>query len=94
MTRETEEIAILQRLVKNSEPDDPRRPEVVLRLAETQFEMQIAKNAKVRSFDDPIYEACTRDNDQARCKKARDGQKAAEAELDKAAMKEVIEGKW
>ena len=77
------EIAILQRLVKNSAEDDPRRPEVLLRLAETQFEMQIAKNAKVRSFDEPIYEACTRDQDKARCKEARDGQKAAEAELDK-----------
>jgi tetratricopeptide (TPR) repeat protein len=77
------EIAILQRLVKNSADDDPRRPEVLLRLAETQFEMQIAKNAKVRSFDDPIYEACTRDKDKARCKQARDGQKAAQADLDK-----------
>ncbi|MBW2378123.1 MAG: tetratricopeptide repeat protein [Deltaproteobacteria bacterium] len=77
------EIAILQRLVKNSADDDPRRPQVLLRLAETQFEMQIAKNAKVRSFDDPIYEACTRDKDKARCKQARDGQKAAQADLDK-----------
>jgi len=77
------EIAILQRLVKNSAADDPRRPEVLLRLAETQFEMQIAKTAKVRSFDDPIYEACTRDNDKDRCKQARDGQKAAQGELDK-----------
>ena len=76
------EISILQRLVRNTASDDPRRPEVLLRLAETQFEMQIAKNAKVRSFDDPIYEACTRDKDKARCKQARDGQKAAEAELD------------
>ncbi len=77
------EIVILQRLVKNSADDDPRRPEVLLRLAETQFEMQIAKNAKVRSFDDPIYEACTRDQDKLRCKQARGGQKAAKAELDK-----------
>jgi tetratricopeptide (TPR) repeat protein len=76
------EISILERLVANSSADDPRRPEVLLRLAETQFEMQIAKNAKVRSFDDPIYEACTRDQDQARCKAARKGQKDAEAELD------------
>lgn len=77
------EIAILQRLVKNSAADDPRRPEVLLRLAETQFEMQIAKTAKVRSFDEPIYEACTRDEDKERCKQARDGQKAAQGELDK-----------
>ena len=77
------EISILQRLVKNSADDDPRRPEILLRLAETQFEMQIAKNAKVRSFDDPIYEACTRDHDKARCKQARDGQKAAKRDLDK-----------
>ncbi|MGB8329819.1 MAG: tetratricopeptide repeat protein, partial [Polyangiales bacterium] len=75
------EIAILERLVKNSAQDDPRRPEVLLRLAETQFEMQIAKNAKVRSFDEPIYEACTRDQDEAKCKKAVDGQKTAESEL-------------
>jgi tetratricopeptide (TPR) repeat protein len=77
------EIAILERLVKNSAADDPRRPEVLLRLAETQFEMQIAKTAKVRSFDDPIYEACTRDGDKARCKQAREGQKAAETELNR-----------
>ena len=77
------EIAILQRLVKNSAADDPRRPEVLLRLAETQFEMQIAKTAKVRAFDDPIYEACTRDGDKSLCKQAQDGQKAAEADLDK-----------
>ena len=76
------EISILERLVANSAADDPRRPEVLLRLAETQFEMQIAKNAKVRSYDDPIYEACTRDRDESRCKAARQGQKAAEAELD------------
>ncbi|MGB5695886.1 MAG: tetratricopeptide repeat protein [Polyangiales bacterium] len=77
------EIAILERLVKNSAADDPRRPEVLLRLAETQFEMQIAKTAKVRSFDDPIYEACTRDGDKARCKQAQEGQKAAETELNR-----------
>ncbi len=75
------EIQILERLVKNSADDDPRRPEVLLRLAETQFEMQIAQTAKLRSFDDPIYEACTRDKDKARCKQAREGQKKAGAAL-------------
>ena len=76
------EIQILERLVRNSSADDPRRPDVLLRLAETQFEMQIAQTAKVRSFDDPIYEACTRDKDKARCKQAREGQKKAESALD------------
>jgi len=33
---------------------DPRRPEVLLRLAETQFEMQIAKNAKVKGFREVV----------------------------------------
>ena len=75
------ELQILERLVKNSADDDPRRPEVLLRLAETQFEMQIAQTAKLRSFDDPIYEACTRDKDKARCKQAREGQKKAAAAL-------------
>ncbi|MCZ6805952.1 MAG: tetratricopeptide repeat protein [Deltaproteobacteria bacterium] len=77
------EIQILERLVRNGSADDPRRPSVLLRLAETQFEMQIAQTAKVRSFDDPIYEACTRDKDKARCKEARSGQKKAEAVLSK-----------
>ncbi len=75
------EIQILERLVRNSPVDDPRRPEVLLRLAETQFEMQMAQTATVRSFDDPIYEACTRDKDQARCKAAVDAQKQAVAAL-------------
>ncbi len=78
----TREIQILERLVKNSAADDPRRPQVLLRLAETQFEMQIAQTAKVRSFDDPIYEACVRDKDKSRCKEAREGQKKAIAALD------------
>ncbi len=47
-----------------------------------EIRIRIAKNAKVRSFDDPVYEACTRDQDKARCKEAQDGQKAAQAELD------------
>jgi tetratricopeptide (TPR) repeat protein len=77
------EIAILERLVKNSTAADPRRPEVLLRLAETQFEMQRAQTAKVRSFDDPVYDACTRDRDEARCKQATKAQSDAEAALQK-----------
>ena len=77
------EIGILQRLIKNSSTDDPRRPEVLLRLAETQFELQMAQNAKVRSFDDPIYEACTRDQDKESCAKAKKGQRKAKEALKK-----------
>jgi tetratricopeptide (TPR) repeat protein len=51
------EITVLKRLAKNTPNDSPKRPEILLRVAETYFEMQQAANAKVRSFDEPIFQA-------------------------------------
>jgi len=51
------ESQLLQRLVENTRTSDPRRPDILLRLAETYFEMQVVKNREVRSFDEPIYQA-------------------------------------
>ncbi len=79
----TREIGILQRLVRNTEADDPRRPDILLRLAETQFEMQQSQTAKVRSYDDPIWQACDRDKDKPNCNAQRQGQSGAEGALDK-----------
>jgi tetratricopeptide (TPR) repeat protein len=51
------EITVLKRLSKNTPVDSPKRPEILLRVAETFFEMQQSANAKVRSFDEPIFQA-------------------------------------
>ena len=51
------EIVVLKRLAKNTPTDSPKRPEILLRVAETYFEMQQAQNAKVRGFDEPIFQA-------------------------------------
>ncbi len=51
------EVRVLQRLVRNTRTSDTRRPDILLRLAETYFEMQTVVNARVRSFDEPIFQA-------------------------------------
>ena len=48
------EVQILKRLVQNTRANNPQRPEILLRLAETYFEMQTSLNIRVRSFDEPI----------------------------------------
>jgi tetratricopeptide (TPR) repeat protein len=55
LNRETE---ILKRLATNTRTDDPQRPEVLLRLAETYFEQQQAITVRIRAFDQPKFEAC------------------------------------
>ncbi|HEY6877408.1 MAG TPA: tetratricopeptide repeat protein [Polyangiales bacterium] len=51
------EITVLKRLAKNTPTDSPKRPDILLRVAETYFELQQSSNAKVRSFDEPIFQA-------------------------------------
>ncbi|RLB53231.1 MAG: hypothetical protein DRJ42_12505 [Deltaproteobacteria bacterium] len=51
------ETRVLQRLVRNTRTNDARRPDILLRLAETYFEMQTVVNARVRSFDEPMFRA-------------------------------------
>ena len=85
----TREIVLLKRLVGNTSADAPRRPEILLRLAETQFEMQQAQTAKVRSYDEPIYQDCTRTPNKAKCAQQRNAQKQAKKNLDQT-RKETI----
>lgn len=79
LNRETE---ILQRLVRNTRNDDPQRPEILLRLAETYFEQQNAINTRIRSFDQPKFDACegTTPNQQ-RCQQITQQQSGFEAQM-------------
>ena len=76
-----DEIRLTERLVHNTRQDDPHRPEVLLRLAETYFELQQALNAKVRGFDDPIFQACQADQNAPACRQQHAGQHDAETQL-------------
>jgi tetratricopeptide (TPR) repeat protein len=75
------EVTVLKRLVSNTRKDDGRRPDILLRLAETFFEMQQTITARVRSFDEPIFVACSQKKDAQRCKDLRNRQRSAEKTL-------------
>ena len=75
------EVQILNRLVRNTRQNNPQRPDILLRLAETYFEMQQALNSRVRSFDQPIFVACRRQKNRQRCRQARQGQRNATQKL-------------
>jgi tetratricopeptide (TPR) repeat protein len=51
------EASVLKRMIGNTPKQDARRPDILLRLAETYFEMQQQMDAKARSFDEPIFQA-------------------------------------
>lgn len=79
LNRETE---ILNRLAQNTRRDDPQRPEVLLRLAETYFEQQTAITARIRSFDQPKFDACEGSTpNQQRCQQITRDQAAFETQL-------------
>lgn len=82
------EITVLKRLSKNTPTDSPKRPEILLRVAETYFEMQQAANAKVRSFDEPIYQA-QQAKDKAKVKKLQAQQKEAQKKLNEYRMESI-----
>jgi tetratricopeptide (TPR) repeat protein len=75
------EITVLKRLIKNTPKDSTKRPDILLRLAETFFELQTTSNAKVRSFDEPIF-AAKQKGDKATVKQLQDQQVAAQKKLD------------
>ena len=75
------EIALAKRMVKNTPVDSPKRPDILLRVAETYFEMQQSANAKVRSFDEPIYQA-QQAKDKAKVKQLQAEQAEAQKRLD------------
>ena len=84
------EVRILKRMVSNMRSNDPKRPEVLLRLAETYFEMQQVLEQRVRAFDEPIYKACRKERNAEKCRKLRKQQKQAEAQLERI-RKETIQ---
>lgn len=77
------EIEITKRLIKNTPTTDRRRPDYLLRLAESYFEMVQTQNAEVRGLDDPIFQACRVKKNASKCRELREKQKKAEAGLDK-----------
>lgn len=71
------EITITKRMIKNFPIDSPKRPDIVLRLAETYFELQQTTNAKVRALDEPIFQAQQQKNKE-KVKQLQDQQKQLE----------------
>ncbi len=51
------EVQVLNRLVRNTPRSNSQRPDILLRLAETYFEMQVVLKGRVRSYDEPLYNA-------------------------------------
>ncbi len=84
------EVRLLKRMVGNYRKNDPKRPEVLLRLADTYFEMQQILEQRVRAFDEPIYRACRKERNREKCRKLRRQQKQAEAQLERL-RKEAIQ---
>lgn len=76
------EVNILKRMARNTRASNPQRPDILLRLAETQFEMQTALTARVRGYDQPIYEHCTANVNENQCRQARQGQTREQERLD------------
>lgn len=83
------EVRILNRLVQNTRQNNPQRPDILLRLAETYFEMQTALNARVRGFDEPIFEACQRQKNAGQCRQQRQGQRQATEQLNEARQQAI-----
>ena len=83
------EVQILRRLVQNTRANNPQRPDILLRLAETYFEMQQSLTARVRSFDDPIYQACRVQKNAQNCTQARGSQRTAQAALDESRQQAI-----
>ena len=77
------EIEITKRLIKNTPVTNRQRPDYLLRLAESYFEMVQTQNAEVRGLDDPIFQACRVKKNTAKCRELRGKQKKAEEGLDK-----------
>jgi len=83
------EIRILKRLVQNTRSNNPQRPDILLRLAETFFEMQTALTARVRSFDEPIYQSCNVRKNRNQCREARQGQQRAQEQLNETRQESI-----
>ncbi len=75
------ELQLLDRLVTNMRRDNALRPESLLRLAETRFEMQQSITRRIRGFDEQIFQSCEQEKNANRCRELRTQQEQAEGEL-------------
>lgn len=82
------EERVLQRMVRNTRKEDNRRPKILLRLAETYFEMQSILKVKIRSFDEPLYQAEDSKN-QAKVKKLKSDRNKVQQELRRVRQKTI-----
>lgn len=73
------EAQILERLIQNTPVKNPRRPDVLLRAAETYFELQQDSTRRTRALDEPIFQAKKQKN-QARANALVKQQAALEKE--------------
>ncbi|QQR88827.1 MAG: tetratricopeptide repeat protein [Myxococcales bacterium] len=76
------EAKILERLIGNTPASSKRRPEILLRAAETYFELQQDTTGRVRSFDEPIFSARQK-KQSAQVKKLTAQQRNLEKEVDR-----------
>ena len=79
-----QEVTLLRRLSRNTRSTDPRRPEILLRLASTLFEYQTALNTDVQNLMDPIFVACTEEPNPEQCQQLRRRQQATQEQLNEA----------
>jgi tetratricopeptide (TPR) repeat protein len=77
------EIEIARRIADRARPEDPQGAEVLLRLAETQFELQSYWNTRLRSFDQPLYDA-QQANNQSRVQQIQRDMREAQQQLSSA----------
>lgn len=82
------EVEVLRRLVANTRTDDPRRPDVLLRLAETYFEYQQSYNTKSRGLDQPLFEAQQAGNT-ARVQQIQQQQQEAQTKFEELRQKAI-----
>jgi tetratricopeptide (TPR) repeat protein len=73
------EAQILERLIQNTPATSARRPDVLLRAAETYFELQQDSTRRTRALDEPIFKARSK-KDQNRVKQMQQQQVALEKE--------------
>ncbi|MFO0693535.1 MAG: tetratricopeptide repeat protein [Polyangiales bacterium] len=78
------EVETARRIVRNTQPSNPQRPELLRRLAETYFEMQQALTQKIRSLDEPIFANCTTTPNPQQCQSLQQQQQQLEAQLTEA----------
>jgi len=74
------ELRILERLAERTDADDTRRPEILLRLAESYYELADVLRTQLRALDEPVHQACRVARDRPRCRERRAAQERLEGQ--------------